>query len=427
MDHGLIIAGIAFLFIPALGVYDLMPDVIGYALIMLGLSKLAALNGDLSSSRRNFRYLLFITAVKTVLFFPLMSLRDEMTVMLYVFAFAIAETVFLIPAFSELCEGSYYLSSRSGCEIPDREYEDLRIMSRVFIIARAVLVAVPELTVLTNNAYKESVTAEEMERPTLYDSKNIITLGCAAVSLLIGAVFFVLAIRYFGRLAKDRGSVAAIRKRYEDEVMSNRLGRVYSGAKLSSSLFVAACVFLMPVYFYGVDVLPELAAAVLMLFALRGLKGYTDKTAAPAAIFAAVYAAASLAVELFVSSKYFNGSYSVSDKTAAAYTVAASVKAVGFMIFAVLIYLFYTGISRAVAENTKAPTFDEEGYKKSLGLKCTLIGVSGIVSCAVSAACTFAALYAPSVRFAGAVVFFAYAVFARVMLTKLCDEISRRL
>ena len=198
MGHGLIIAGIAFLFIPALGVYDLMPDVIGYALIMLGLSKLAALNGDLLSSKRNFRYLLFITAAKTVLFFPLMSLRDEMTVMLYVFAFAIAETVFLLPAFSELCEGSYYLSSRSGCEIPDREYEDLRLMSRVFIIARAVLVAVPELTVLTNNAYKESVTAEEMERPTLYDSKNIITLGCAAVSLLIGAVFFVLAIRYFG-------------------------------------------------------------------------------------------------------------------------------------------------------------------------------------------------------------------------------------
>ena len=37
MGYGLIIAGIAFLFVPAFGLYDFMPDVIGYALIAAGL------------------------------------------------------------------------------------------------------------------------------------------------------------------------------------------------------------------------------------------------------------------------------------------------------------------------------------------------------------------------------------------------------
>ena len=48
MGYGLILAGMAFLFVPSFGIYDVMPDVIGYALIMIGLSKTARLNGDLA-------------------------------------------------------------------------------------------------------------------------------------------------------------------------------------------------------------------------------------------------------------------------------------------------------------------------------------------------------------------------------------------
>ena len=428
MGHGLIIAGIAFLLIPTFGVYDVMPDFIGCALIMAGLAKTAKLNGDLQSSRRNFRYLLYITAARFLLMFPIVSLSDEMTSMLFVFAFAIAETVFLLPAFSELTEGSYYLSARNGCDIPDKVCDDFRLVTRIFIIARAVLVSVPELTVLTNDAYKESVDVDAAERLTLYDSKNVITMGCAAVSLFIGAAFFALAVRFFGKLMKDRDSVAAIRKRYEDEISSDRLRVAYDSVRSASSLFVAACVFLTTVHFYGFDVLPDVVAAVLMLFCFVKMKkaagvGY----AVPLTLFSAVYCALSFAAEFYVAQKYFDGSYAANSENAPAYAVSASAKALGFMIFAAVIYCFYRCLSDAARKYTKAPTFDEEGYKKMISGKCRAVGILGIAACGLSAAAVFASLYIGAFRFAGILIFGAYAIYAYIATSKICDEISRRI
>ena len=265
MGYGFILAGLAFLFVPSFSIFDFMPDCIGYALMLAGLSKTAELNGDLYNGKRYFRYLFFLTLIKALLTVPLFSLNDETTSMLYIFCFAIAETVFLMLAFPCLCEGSYYLSSRAGANVSDKAHNDLRFMSKIFIIGRAVLAVAPELTVLANNAYKESISADELDMPTVYDSKGIVTAACFVVSLLIGVVFFILALRYFIPLIRDKAAVRNVRQRYGDEIGNNEGKRVYNAAKNASSLFTFGCAFMATLYFYGWDVLPDIAGAGLML------------------------------------------------------------------------------------------------------------------------------------------------------------------
>lgn len=426
MGYGLILAGLAFLFIPSFGIYDFMPDVIGYAFILAGLSKSAQLNGDLFNCRKNCRYLFFLTLVKLLLIYPLSGLGDEMTVMLYVFCFAIAETVFLIPMFSSLCEGSYYISSRAGCSVSDKAYSDFRTVSKVFIIGRAVLAVIPELTVLANNAYKESLTAEELDKPTLYDSRAIITVSCIVVSFLIGAVFYALALRYFIPLLKDKKSVAQIKRNYEDEINSSGEKRIYNSVKSASSLFTFACLFMATLYFYGWDILVDVIAAGLMTGGFLVIKNVINtKKAVILSAFFAVITAVSTGLEYYTAKTYFTDASYITGASMNAYIISASAKAAGFLVFAVLLYYIYRCFCIIIKNHTKSPTFDEKAYKERLYKRCRILCGTGVAACGVSAVSAFLFSYSELFRFVGMICFGAYAIYMYVTATKLCEELSR--
>ncbi len=426
MGYGLIVLGIAFLFVPSFGIYDFMPDAIGYALLLTGLSKTASLNGDLNGSRKNFRYLFFITLTKLLLIYPLSGLSDEMTQMLYVFCFAIAETVFLLPAFSSLLEGSYHLSSRAGCKMSDRAHSDLNTVSKVFIIGRAVLAVIPELTVLANNAYREELSAEALDKPTLYDSRSIITLACTVISLLIGVVFYILVLRYFIPLIKDKASRDEIKRRYDEEITSNTEKRIYNSVKSASSLFTFACVFMATLYFYGWDILVDVIAAGLMTAGFLMLKNIIDtkKAVIVSAVFAAV-TAASTGLEYYTAKTYFTDASYITASSMNAYIVSASVKAAGFLIFAVLIYYIYRCLCIIIKKHTKSPTFDEAEYKNRLYKKCRVLCGVGIAVCGLCAVAGFMFSFSELFRFVGLLCFGAYAIYMYVTTTKLCEELSR--
>ena len=426
MGYGLILCGIAFLIVPSFGVYDFMPDVFGYALILAGLAKTARLNGDLQSSRKNFKYLFFLTLAKLILLYPLVGLHDEMTAMLYVFCFAIAESVFLILAFSSLCEGSYYLSSRAGCNVSDKAQSDFSMVCRFFIIGRALLASAPELTVLTNRKYTETMAVEDFDKPTLYESKNIITLACFIISLLIGIVFYILAVRYFVPLIKDKTSRAEIKQRYDEEITSNQAKRVYTSVKSASALFTFACLFMATLYFYGFDILIDFIAAALTAAGFLMLKTVIDtkKAVILSAVFA-VITAASFGLEFYTAKKYFTDASYITEASVNAYIISATVKAVGFAVFAALIYYLYRCLRIIIKKHTKSPTFDEEGYKKKLYNKCRLLCAVGIAACGISAAAGFLFAYSELFRFVGLICFGAYTVYLYVTTTKLCEELSR--
>ena len=426
MWYVLILCGCAFLFVPSFSIFDFMPDAIGYALILIGLSKISAVNGDLHNSRRSFGYLFFLTLVRLLLMVPLTGLNDETTSLLYVFCFAVAETVFLIPAFSSLCEGSYYLSSRAGANVSDKAHDDFRLMTKIFIIGRAVLAVAPELTVLANKAYRESISAEELDMPTVYDGKGIFTVICFIVSLLIGVVFMILALRYFVPLARDKASNEQIKRRYDDEIGNNEEKRVYNAVKSASLLFTLGCAFMAAMYFYGWDILPDVVGAGLMLAGFAALNPVinTKKAMIVSGVAVAVTAAAT-ALEYHTAKTYFTDASYITAASMNSYLISASVKALGFFSFAVLIYYVYRCLCIIVKKHTKSPTFDEAGYKKRLYNRCKALCVAGIAACGISAACGFLFSVSELFRFAALILFAAYAIYLYVTANKLCEELSR--
>jgi hypothetical protein len=174
--------------------------------------------------------------------------------------------------------------------------------------------------------------------------------------------------------------------------------------------------------------LPDLVAAALLLAVFYKLRRMTDtKPASRAALVTAVICTASFAAEYYIARKYFNGSYEATASTGGPYMIAAACRAVCFVLFAWLFYKLSSYLCRAVDGYTKAPTFDEEAYKKGLYVKCRTAGVAGVAACGISAAAGFLTLYNGLFRFAGAAAFIACAVICFVNMNRLCDELSRRL
>ena len=66
LGFGLVSAGFVFLFLPDLMLIDILPDVIGYVLIALGLSSVAFLDDSVAEARKLFLRLAIVAALKPV-------------------------------------------------------------------------------------------------------------------------------------------------------------------------------------------------------------------------------------------------------------------------------------------------------------------------------------------------------------------------
>ena len=115
LGFGLVSAGFVFLFLPDLMLIDILPDVIGYVLIALGLSSVAFLDDSVAEARKLFLRLAIVAALKPVALIGVFSASaSEQPTMLLLMSFALSlfECIWLIPAYSNLAEGLLYLGTR---------------------------------------------------------------------------------------------------------------------------------------------------------------------------------------------------------------------------------------------------------------------------------------------------------------------------
>ena len=197
---GYITSGSAFLFIPSISIFDVMPDLIGFLLIIRGLSRMYDLNADIESARSSFIKLFFLELAKTAFIPLLVSFNDETTVMTTVFIFSIIEGIMLFFAIRSAFSGIHYIAERLDCKNADTGFGDLYVTSIVFVIARYVLVTIPELTVMTSLDYQMT---DDLGTHTVYNYKGLITIACFLISLVVGIYFFTACVRYINGLNRD--------------------------------------------------------------------------------------------------------------------------------------------------------------------------------------------------------------------------------
>ena len=90
---------------------DVLPDVIGYILILKGLSKLADLDGKISAARQRFKAAVWISSGELFVML-LIPVFDATWYLIFSFLFGVMKLIYLIPAFVFLFEGISYLEIR---------------------------------------------------------------------------------------------------------------------------------------------------------------------------------------------------------------------------------------------------------------------------------------------------------------------------
>ncbi len=111
MKIGFILAGLIFLANPYVHIIDIFPDLIGYALILHGLSKLSDLERNLLSAKKNMQKLMWLSAGRRACLL-ILPIFDETLYLLFTFVFGIFEVIWLLPAMIDLFHGISFLEER---------------------------------------------------------------------------------------------------------------------------------------------------------------------------------------------------------------------------------------------------------------------------------------------------------------------------
>ncbi len=328
---GYITSGSAFLFIPSISIFDVMPDLIGFLLIIRGLSRMYDLNADIESARSSFIKLFFLELAKTAFIPLLVSFNDETTVMTTVFIFSIIEGIMLFFAIRSAFSGIHYIAERLDCKNADTGFGDLYVTSIVFVIARYVLVTIPELTVMTSLDYQMT---DDLGTHTVYNYKGLITIACFLISLVVGIYFFTACVRYINGLNRDVEFKKRLYEMYERDVLSDFNLSLRRNTKYAVYFTIAAFLCICPVMFEGVDITPSPIAILLMAVGISYLKPYCKiaSLTRKICIFSAAFSAALYAFSVYVSSEYYHWSYTIHEKAVKMYTLSGACQCVDCII-----------------------------------------------------------------------------------------------
>ncbi len=274
MGINFIIAGMIFLFNPFISLFDILPDVIGYALIVYGLSKIADVELKVMGAKRRMTQALYVGAGRFA--FMLMAIFmefDSTLTLVFTFSFATLEFFFMIPAFNMFFEGLEYSRMRfsEGSRALGEKAENAAKMTPVFIIVRAATAVVPELTSLkTDYGYVGDETGLEDS-----DVLRIALLAlCALVALVFGAVWLSMVLAYLKGLKKNAAFWAYIKEKYESTVLTNKALAMQRSVKRFWSFTFASVFFLTCISIDGYYLIPEFICALLMFFAFFFAKRY---------------------------------------------------------------------------------------------------------------------------------------------------------
>lgn len=314
MNIGYLIAGCVFLLNPTVNLIDVLPDVIGYLLILKGLDKLSDLDGKLHSAKQKFKAAAWIAGVKFLVMF-LTPVMDSTWYLLFAFSFGVLEMIYEIPAFVELFGGISYLEMRHtnhktrrteeakprfGGTFDKTEFEDGTAYFELYE-RRGTEGATPsfeETVPFANGTARLSISDAGFSSRTndktvyLYESDEarvisvifvVIRAVCAClpeitalfgvepgavrdytgmrsvlaallgvVSLVFGVIWFVRMVRYFTNFRKDTRFVSALEEKYAAEILTDEL--LWTKRKTSAfcSLSIVAFIFFLCMPLSGV-------------------------------------------------------------------------------------------------------------------------------------------------------------------------------
>jgi len=299
MGFGYLLIGFLFLINPVIHVMDILPDCIGFFLIVKGLGKISLFVDHLAAAKGHFWKLALIDLVKvfSILFWPMVS---DTGMLLLTFVFSLFELLYFIPAVMSLYEGMtfaalwYQGEAVYAKKVKKKKTIELgtawRRSSIVFYCLRIAVSIAPELTSLQmfdNLGYVHAGAIEySYYKPFLY-----VFLGM--IVLIVGFVWYVRTYRYWNGIRKDRVFCSNLSRKYANDILPNTGLFCAMRMKKTAYCYLGAAITSLFIIVDGINVLPGLFSAAFLTAAAL-LMGKYVRLAYAAVPFALVRAGLSI-------------------------------------------------------------------------------------------------------------------------------------
>ena len=222
-----------FLWNPIVGVKDLLPDVIGYVLLCLGIVRLADLNDDLAEVQTAFRSMLWVSAAQLAAWILVSRFlqRTEMDmnqyeepvwVLVFAFVFLVLEWYFMLPAWKRFFKGlsdlaEYHGGSAILAKARGRTFcERMISRTRSFIIVKAVLTVLPEASVLTSFEHEAGNSVFFFD---WFPFLSVFRTVAVVAGLIIGLIWLVDYCRLIRGAMSDKSWQESLLARYGEEIL----------------------------------------------------------------------------------------------------------------------------------------------------------------------------------------------------------------
>lgn len=438
-----VVVALIFLFNPNIGLVDILPDCIGYVLLVLALSRVAVIDERIESAHALFIRLIYITLVRFALLFITFSvipLTDRSTSMLlFSFVCDVLELITLVPALIKLFDGVLYLAERHNGDAVYLRFkrtnktvtERVRNTAIVFAMAKAVFGTLPEFSSLSaHEGWNESIWARMHYYIGMFRIIGIL------VSLIFGIIFLCSALKYVRLLKKDAEFFDRLYTVYESEIATRPDYLARRAASVAFGFFVAASVFIVDFSLDGYNVIPDVLAAICLIAGLLVMRKYINNWKLPA-IVATMYGVVSLVgivLEYIFASKYYIDAIDVDPETYNFFVVVCVLCVLSSVIFASTMIITVKGTLAEIIDKytgfsmTTNDTYDPSDKVKQLHIalkrRTTILIVLSVLSAMLSIA---AKLLVTTIGFLWMISIVAdvvYAVFTFKILAEIKDQID---
>lgn len=327
MNFGCLIAGFILLFNPVINIVDLLPDAIGFLLIMLGLNKISLYVSQIAQARKLFGNLAAVEAVKLVLVFLIVGTEGSSKLLVTLIA-CIAEALIFIPAVNNLFDGLSFAGMRYGSTVmyePVQRKEgknrksskSVKASSELITVTRSAIIfmyifricatLIPELTELQLYEYLGEVSAFSR---SLASYKPLLYILFGILTIIFGIKYIKRVTVFFKKLKNDTLFIDGLNRKYEYDILPRENFFTARRMKLALSFLSASAVTSYVLMLDDINLMVGAISSGLLIASAALMLKYESKTK-----FVIVIASirCALAVFNFIKQVYYFAEYSVND------------------------------------------------------------------------------------------------------------------
>lgn len=298
---GMLGAGLFFLFNPNINIIDVLPDAVGYLLILVSIGKLCDLCPELEDARSAFIRMFWISLAKLpalllMFWITAVNVGEQTIILLFAFCFSVAELVFGVRAFSIFFEGLAYLGTRQDggaflytCPIKQsgrfRRFSHRpmqqadRVYTRftaVFFIVKFAMSVLPEVTLLVPYDSTGYVTPEGR---SMLNFRPLLIALAFCIAFVVGLIWLISMCRYIKYLSGYTAFWDGMASLYADQIIPKAGLFVMRRVHVFMLLASFAAFFSVDMYVDEINWFPDFISAALFLLAAFVVAKYAPQSA----------------------------------------------------------------------------------------------------------------------------------------------------